>query len=88
MAIEILPKIELADFKGIQLARMNAEVTDTEVEEALSRSRNKAGRSLQGRGAKAKNGDRVTMDFTGKMDGEPFEGGTGGDVSLHLGRAG
>ena len=35
MAIEILPTIELADFKGIQLERMNAEVTDAEVDEAV-----------------------------------------------------
>src|SRR3954453_7098652 len=37
MAIEILPKIELADFKGIALERMTAEVAETEVDEALSR---------------------------------------------------
>ena len=36
MSIEILPKIELADFKGIQLERFNAEVTDAEVEESLA----------------------------------------------------
>jgi FKBP-type peptidyl-prolyl cis-trans isomerase (trigger factor) len=37
VAIEILPTIELADFKGIQLERMNAEVTETEVDEALAK---------------------------------------------------
>jgi hypothetical protein len=37
VAIEILPKIELADFKGIQLERLNAEVTDAEVDEALAK---------------------------------------------------
>ena len=37
MAIEILPAIELADFKGIQLERMNAEVTETELDEALAK---------------------------------------------------
>ena len=37
VALEILPPIELADFKGIQLERMNAEVTEAEIDEALGR---------------------------------------------------
>jgi trigger factor len=86
VAIEILPTIELADFKGIQLERMNAEVTDTEVDEALAKIAEQSRPfAPKGEGAKAENGDRVTIDFTGKMDGTPFQGGTGGDVSLHLG---
>jgi trigger factor len=86
VAIEILPTIELADFKGIQLERMNAEVTDAEVDEALAKIAEQSRPfAPKGEGAKAENGDRVTIDFTGKMDGTPFQGGTGGDVSLHLG---
>ncbi len=86
MAIEILPTIELADFKGIKLERMNAEVAETEVEEALAKIAEQSRPfAPKGEGAKAENGDRVTIDFTGKMDGTPFQGGTGGDVSLHLG---
>src|SRR5215212_540326 len=86
VAIEILPTIELADFKGIQLERMNAEVTETEVDEALAKIAEQSRPfAPKGEGAKAENGDRVTIDFTGKMDGTPFQGGTGGDVALHLG---
>ena len=86
VAIEILPTIELADFKGIQLERMNAEVAETEVDEALAKIAEQSRPfAPKGEGAKAENGDRVTIDFTGKMDGTPFQGGTGGDVSLHLG---
>jgi trigger factor len=86
MAIEILPTIELADFKGIQLERVNAEVTEPEVDEALAKIAEQSRPfAPKGEGAKAENGDRVTIDFTGKMDGTPFQGGTGGDVSLHLG---
>ena len=86
MAIEILPAIELADFKGIQLERMNAEVTDAEVEEAMAKIGDQSRPfAAKGEGGKAENGDRVVIDFTGKMDGTPFQGGTGGDVTLHLG---
>jgi trigger factor len=86
MAIEILPKIELADFKGVQLERMNTEVAETEVDEALGRLAEQSRPFVaKGEGAKAEKDDRVTIDFTGKMDGTPFQGGTGGDVALHLG---
>ena len=86
MAVEILPTIELADFKGIQLERMNAEVTEAEVDEALAKiSEQSRPFAAKGEGAKAESGDRVTIDFTGKMDGMPFQGGTGDDVTLHLG---
>ncbi len=65
---------------------MNAEVTETEVDEALAKIAEQSRPfAPKGEGAKAENGDRVTIDFTGKMDGTPFQGGTGGDVSLHLG---
>jgi trigger factor len=86
VALEILPPIELADFKGIQLERLSASVTDAEVEEAVKRlaeqSRPFASREA---GGKAETGDRVIIDFIGKIDGTPFEGGTGGDVGLLLG---
>jgi trigger factor len=86
VAIEILPPIELADFKGIKLERLNAEVAEAEVDEALNKIAEQS-RPFEpkGEGSKAATGDRVTIDFTGKMDGTQFEGGTGGDVALHLG---
>jgi len=86
VAIEILPPIELADFKGIKLERLNAEVVETEVDEAVTRIAEQS-RPFAARpeGGKAESGDRIVIDFTGKLDGTPFEGGTGGDVTLHLG---
>jgi trigger factor len=86
MAIEILPPIELADFKGIQLERLNAEVAEAEVDEAIAKLAEQSRPfAAKGEGAKAADGDRVVIDFTGKLDGTPFQGGTGGDVPLHLG---
>jgi trigger factor len=86
VALEIMPPIELADFKGIALDKVTADVTDPEVDEALKRlaDENKPYGS-KGEGAKAETGDRVTLDFSGKIDGVPFEGGTGGDVGVVIG---
>ena len=86
VAIEIMPPIELADFKGIQLEQLTAEVTDAEIDEAVKRIAEQSRPfAAKGEGAKAENGDRVVIDFTGKIDGVPFEGGTGGDVTLQIG---
>ena len=86
VAIEIMPPIELADFKGIKLERLTAEVQDSEVEDALKRLAEQSRPFVpKGEGAKAANGDRVIIDFTGKIDGVAFEGGTGGDVGVGIG---
>jgi len=86
VAIEIMPPIELADFKGIVLERLTAEVTGAEVEEAVGRIAEQSRPFVaKEAGVKAESGDRVTIDFTGKIDGTPFEGGTGGDVAVHIG---
>src|SRR5262249_12931220 len=86
LAFEILPKIELADFKGIKLERLVAEVTDEEVKEALDKlAEQNRPFSPKGEGAKVEKGDRVVIDFTGRIDGVPFEGGTGGDVGVNVG---
>jgi trigger factor len=86
VALEVLPKIELADFKGIALDRMVADVTDAEVEEALGKiAEQNRPFALKGEGAKVESGDRVVIDFTGKLEGRPFEGGTGGDIGVNVG---
>ena len=86
VALEILPKIELGDFKGIKLERQVAEVTDAQVEEALGRiAEQNRPFAPKGEGAKVDKGDRVVIDFTGTLDGAPFEGGTGGDVGVNVG---
>jgi trigger factor len=86
VAIEILPKIELADFSAIALEKLAAEVTDEEVDAAVARIV-EANRPFvaKGDGAKAETGDKVMVSFKGTIDGNPFEGGTGDDIAVELG---
>ncbi len=86
LALEVLPKIELADFKGIALERLVAPVTDSQIDEALGKlaEQNKP-YAPKPEGAKAETGDRVVIDFTGRIGGEVFEGGTGSDVGIIIG---
>ena len=86
LAVEVLPKIELADFKGIKLERPVADLTDAQVSEALDRiAEQNRPFAAKGEGGKVEKGDRVVIDFNGTLEGVPFEGGTGGDVGVNVG---
>lgn len=86
VAIEVVPQIKLADFKGFSLDKPVAEITDTEIDEAIQRIAD-ANRNYdaKGEGAKAESGDRVTINFTGRINGEAFEGGTGEGIQVTIG---
>jgi trigger factor len=86
VAVEILPPIELADFKTITLDRLTADVPDAEIDEGIQRiAEQNRPYAVKAEGAKAEKGDNVTIDFTGTIEGKPFEGGTGGDIVVGIG---
>jgi trigger factor len=86
LALEILPKIDLADFQGIKLERQIADVTDAQLTEALDKiAEQNRPFAAKAEGAKVEKSDRVVIDFAGRIDGAPFEGGTGGDVGVNVG---
>lgn len=82
--LEVLPKIELGNFKDIAIEKPVVEVTDAEVEETLSRLAD-ANRPFAAKEGAAEKGDRVTVDFVGSIDGVPFDGGTGEGIQVVLG---
>jgi len=86
MALEIVPPITLGDFKSIKLTRLAADVTDAEVEQGIARivDQNKP-YTVRPEGEKAAKDDRVTISFSGTIDGKPFEGGSGDDAVVLIG---
>ena len=82
--MEIVPAITLADFKNIKLTRLTAEVSDEEIEKALQTIADQ-NRPFVAKTEGAANGDRVSINFEGSLEGTPFEGGTGEDVPLVMG---
>ena len=84
--LETLPDMGEPKVDGIVLERLTAPVTDAEVDEAVATL---AGRQKSWDDApksrKAKDGDQIVMDFVGKVDGVPFDGGTGSDMSVVIG---
>ena len=82
--IEIVPPIELTDFKAIKLQRLTADVTDAEVDEALDKIAEQ-NRPFVAKVEGAEKGDKVTVSFQGMLDGKPFEGGSGDDAPILIG---
>ncbi len=86
VAIEVVPTIQLADFKSFAVEKPVVEVTDTDIDDAIKRIADQSRPyNGQGEGAKAENGDRVTINFKGSIDGVPFDGGTGEGIQVVIG---
>ncbi|MGM0562765.1 MAG: trigger factor [Pseudomonadota bacterium] len=81
---EVYPEISLADPAKMKVEKLDSEIKESDVDEMVETLR-KQRSEWQDADRAAKEGDQVTIDFVGKIDGEAFEGGTGSDVPLVLG---
>jgi trigger factor len=86
MSFEVLPEIPLGDFSTLKLERLVADVDDASLQKALDDIANRSTSYEAEAGRIAGDGDRVTIDFAGKIDGEAFEGGTGEGMGVVLGQ--
>jgi trigger factor len=86
VAVEVVPAIQLADFKSFTVEKPVAEVTDADVDEAIKRiaDQNRTYAAKE-EGTKAESGDRVTVSFKGTINGTPFDGGTGENIQIVIG---
>jgi trigger factor len=81
---ERLPEIPKVDYNAISLERLVCKAEDDAVQEALENLA-KSAQNFEAKEGAAENGDQVVIDFVGKIDGEPFEGGSAEDYPLVLG---
>jgi trigger factor len=86
VALEVLPKVELKDLSGIVLEKEVASVEESDLDAAVERMAGQ-NRAFEAKGddATAAQGDRVSVDFVGRIDGTPFEGGTGEGIQVEIG---
>ncbi|HPD94081.1 MAG: trigger factor [Rhodobacter sp.] len=84
LSYEALPEIDEPDFAAITLERLVVKADDAAVTEALENLAKQA-QDFEDKDGAAENGDQVTFDFTGRIDGEAFEGGAATDYPLVLG---
>ncbi|MDR0478948.1 MAG: trigger factor [Burkholderiaceae bacterium] len=83
---EVLPEIKFGDLASAEIEKATAEVTDEAIDrtvEILRKQRRSFAQRAQD--AVAQDSDRVTVDFSGKIDGEPFEGGKAEDFAFVIG---
>ena len=83
---EVFPEVKIADLSDAEVEKLSSEVTDSAIDKTLDilrkQRRSFAQRALD---AAAQDGDRVTVDFEGKIDGEPFDGGKAEDFQFLVG---
>lgn len=85
MAYEKLPEIPDVDYKDIKLEKLTVAPSEEDVDEALKNLAESVQNFDTKKGGKAAEGDQVVIDFVGKLDGEPFEGGSAEDYPLVIG---
>jgi len=83
--VAVKPEVTLGEYKGIEVEKKTAEVTDEEVDEEINRIREINSRMITIDDRAAQDGDTVVIDFDGYVDGEQFEGGKAENYSLILG---
>lgn len=83
---EVYPEVRLADLTGVQVEKLSAEVGEPAIDKTLEILRKQRRTFAQrSQDAAAQVGDRATVDFEGKIDGEPFDGGKAQDFQFILG---
>jgi trigger factor len=73
---EVYPEVSIGDIAGVEIERVNSEVNDAAIDRTIEILRKQRRTFAQRPAAEgAADGDRVTIDFEGKIDGVPFDGG-------------
>jgi trigger factor len=86
MKVDLMPDFALSNLSELKAERLVSDVSDDSVEEGLKRlADSQKTYTDKGEGAVAEKGDAITIDFEGKIDGDPFEGGKAEGFDLTLG---
>ena len=83
--VAVKPEVELGQYKGVEVAKCDTEVTDEDVNEELTKVQNQNSRTVTVEDRAVKDGDMTVIDFEGFVDGVAFEGGKGENYPLTIG---
>lgn len=83
--VTVKPEVKLGDYKNIEVEKVEYNVTDEDVENELKAIQEMNARIIDAPDGETKEGDILTIDFKGFVDGEQFEGGTAEGQKLELG---
>ena len=83
--VALKPEVTLGDYKGLEVERASAEVTDEDVEADLKKVQDQNARLITVEDRPIADGDQVVIDFDGSVEGIPFDGGKAENYSLTIG---
>ena len=84
-AVAVKPEVELGQYKGVEVTKVETEVTDEDVANELKKIQEQNSRTISVAERAVKDGDMTVIDFEGFVDGEAFEGGKGENYPLTIG---
>ena len=82
--VAVRPEVELGQYMGVEIEKVDTEVTEEDIEAEIKRLQNQQAREITVERA-AELGDTVVIDYVGSVDGVEFEGGKGENYPLELG---
>lgn len=83
--VAVKPEVTLGEYKGIEVTKASAEVTEEDIEAELKRVQEQNSRLVTVEDRAVEDGDQTVIDFEGFVDGKPFDGGKGEDYPLTIG---
>ena len=83
--VAVKPEVTLGQYKGVEVQKTKSEVTEEDIETEIKRAREKNSRLITVEDRGVEDGDQVTIDFDGSVDGKRFEGGKAEDYPLTIG---
>ena len=83
--VAVKPEVTLGDYKGIEIERADAAVSDEDVEAELKKVQDQNARLVSVEDRPVADGDQTVIDFEGFIDGQAFDGGKGTDYPLTIG---
>ena len=83
--VEVIPEVELGEYRGLKAEKEEVEIDDLQVDHHIYMLREQNARLVPKEDGEVKEGDLVSIDFQGFIDGEPFEGGEAENHQLEIG---
>jgi trigger factor len=84
-SVQVFPEIEVENYKGLEIEKVETKIGDKELQEELERVQKSQARMETVEDRKSEDGDTVIIDFAGTVDGEAFSGGSAENYELKLG---
>jgi trigger factor len=82
---DVKPEVKLGQYKGLEVEKVSTEVKEEDIDAEIKKMQQRYAKLVVVEDEETCEGDLLTIDFVGKIKGEPFEGGTGENYPLELG---